>query len=163
MDSGYITRTNLPTPAAALDLFTIDGATGVPIYDFVSDGLDPGQAQQRRQIVEAQWVPGAGQLGSTPGMAHATYEFTVTGADGATLDENIGELVTAVYNQPFWELHVSFEGTREWAWLNWKADEPTIGFTASMWGPGPEQYLYTTVTVVTERHPVLLAGPYAPA
>lgn len=163
MDTGYITRANLPSPFANLDLFAIDTDTGVPIYDFSADGLDPGSAPQRRQVVAQQWVPGAGQLGSVPGMASATYSFTVTAVDGVTLDQRIGELVTAVYNQSYWELHVLFEGTREWAWSNWKSDEPQIGFTAALWGPGPEPYMWAPVTVTTMRDPILVAGPYQPA
>lgn len=163
MDTGYITRANMPSPMADLDLFGIDTDYGLPIYDFGAGGLDPGSAPQSRQVVAAQWVPGAGQLGSTPGMAQGTYSFIVTAADGTTLDQRIGTLVAAVYDQIEWELHVLFEGTRHWAWSNWKADEPQIGMSAAFWGPGPEPIMWTPVTVITQRHPILVAGPYQPA
>jgi len=162
-DTGHITRANMPSAMADLDLFTIDVATGLPIYDFGEGGLGPGSAPQNRQVVANQWVPGAGQLGSNPGMAQATYTFMVTAADGTTLDQRIGVLVEAVYQQIEWELHVFFGGSRHWAWSNWKADEPQIGMSASFWGPGPEPAMWTPVTVITERHPILVAGPYQPA
>lgn len=130
-------------------------------YDFAQDGVDPGQAQKRRQIAEAMMVPGAGQLASMAQIADAKWMFLVTAASGATLDTAIGDLVTAVCNQESWELHVLFEGTREWAWTCWDAEEPTIGMTASFWGPDASSpVLWAPVTVLCKRDPILVAGPY---
>lgn len=158
-DSGYITRANLPSPLGHLALFS---GSPWPTYDFAEGGLDPGQGKKKRQIASSMYVPGDGQLGSLAGTASATFQFQVVGDNGADLDSAIGVLVDAVCNQQSWELHVSFEGDRDWAWTCWDADEPAIGFAAPMWGPDASApVMWAPVTVTCQRDPVLVAGPYA--
>lgn len=157
-DTGYITRDNLDTPLGHLALFV---GTPWPTYDFTDQGLDPGQAMRRRQVAESMYVPGAGELGSWLSTADATFQFSVTSGNGTDLDTAIGVLVNAVCNQPSWELHVSFEGTRDWAWTCWDADEPRVGFAAPFWGPDASApVMWCPVTVTCKRDPVLVDGPY---
>lgn len=157
-DTGYITRDNLASPLGHLALFS---GSPFPTYDFAENGLDPGQAKKRRQIASSTYVPGDGQLGSMLGSADATFQFSITAANGASLDTAIGVLIDAVCNQQSWELHVLFEGTREWAWTCWDADEPAIGIAAPFWGPDASApVMWCPVTVTCKRDPVLVAGPY---
>ena len=121
-------------------------------YEVLSNGLQPGNKQQRRDWAKSPYIAGAALLSSVADIVTGTVDIEVFGSSRADLLTKVDALIDA-FEQLSYVMAFDLDGTA-WSWNCYRAD-----IVLDMEFP---MYLgnLTTVHFSFPRDPTPAAGPF---
>lgn len=119
-------------------------------YDCALGGIDLGEVQWRRFIVDSPFVHGNFETHAVKGMATATLAVDVFASSAAQMQTRMAALIDALTDGD-WTLALDVDGTA-YSWLCRRADYRPIPIN-KLWEDGP-----ITIRFAFQRYPVATAG-----